>query len=417
MRKLFIFLLVFLFSCAHLTGESFLLPTDKEIALGSKLVPESITRFEGLYPDEEVQSYVREIGNKIARHAERKLPYEFFVVNSGILNAFALPGGKIFITRGLLLELDNESELVGVLGHELGHVNARHHVKYLEKMLGISLLLQIGALLIGENDLKERALLQLASIGATLLALKFSRDQEREADLYGIKYAVATGYDPRGLIKVFEKFKKIEKNRPPEWLSTHPLPETRIKEVKRVISKMNLPRNLKEDSPKFHRIKKKLLATKPSYDLCEEGKKLYRRGFKGEALEKFREALKIFPKNQVAMVYISAIYLEKGEPEKALEYAGKITRIDPYILWGWYLKGVSLFELKRYKESIKALEEAKKRVATYAGIYYYLGRNYEELGNVRKAIENYRRAVKLANGKEPWYGDAKRRLMRYGVFF
>ncbi len=417
MRKLFIFLLVFLFSCAHLTGESFLLPTDKEIALGSKLVPESITRFEGLYPDEEVQSYVREIGNKIARHAERKLPYEFFVVNSGILNAFALPGGKIFITRGLLLELDNESELVGVLGHELGHVNARHHVKYLEKMLGISLLLQIGALLIGENDLKERALLQLASIGATLLALKFSRDQEREADLYGIKYAVATGYDPRGLIKVFEKFKKIEKNRPPEWLSTHPLPETRIKEVKRVISKMNLPRNLKEDSPKFHRIKKKLLATKSSYDLCEEGKKLYRRGFKGEALEKFREALKIFPKNQVAMVYISAIYLEKGEPEKALEYAGKITRIDPYILWGWYLKGVSLFELKRYKESIKALEEAKKRVATYAGIYYYLGRNYEELGNVRKAIENYRRAVKLANGKEPWYGDAKRRLMRYGVFF
>ncbi|WP_461832513.1 M48 family metalloprotease [Aquifex sp.] len=417
MRKLFIFLLVFLFSCAHLTGESFLLPTDKEIALGSKLVPESITRFEGLYPDEEVQSYVREIGDKIARHAERKLPYEFFVVNSGILNAFALPGGKIFITRGLLLELDNESELVGVLGHELGHVNARHHVKYLEKMLGISLLLQIGALLIGENDLKERALLQLASIGATLLALKFSRDQEREADLYGIKYAVATGYDPRGLIKVFEKFKKIEKNRPPEWLSTHPLPETRIKEVKRVISKMNLPRNLKEDSPKFHRIKKKLLATKSSYDLCEEGKKLYRRGFKGEALEKFREALKIFPKNQVAMVYISAIYLEKGEPEKALEYAGKITRIDPYILWGWYLKGVSLFELKRYKESIKALEEAKKRVATYAGIYYYLGRNYEELGNVRKAIENYRRAVKLANGKEPWYGDAKRRLMRYGVFF
>ncbi|GAB6065334.1 M48 family metallopeptidase [Aquifex pyrophilus] len=417
MKKLFAFLFIFFLSCAHLTGESFLLPTDKEIVLGKKLVPESITQFEGLYPDEEVQSYVRELGNKIAKHAERKLPYEFFVVNSGVLNAFALPGGKIFVTRGLLLELESESELVGVLGHELGHVNARHHVKYLEKVLGLSLLLQVGALLIGGEDLKEKALLQLASIGATLLALKFSRDQEREADLYGIKYAVATGYDPRGLIKVFEKFKKLEKNRPPEWLSTHPLPETRIKEVNKIIKKMNLPKNLKKDSPTFHRIKNKLLATKPSYDLCEEGKKLYKKGFKGEALKKFKKALEIFPKNQVAMVYISAIYLEKGKPKEALNYAQRITEIDPYLLWGWYLKGVSLFELKRYRESIKALEEAKRRVSTYGGTYYYLGRNYEELGYVKRAVENYRKAVKLATGKEPWYEDAKRRLMRYGVFF
>ncbi|NPB08594.1 MAG: M48 family metallopeptidase [Aquificae bacterium] len=420
---LFLALLLFLFSCARvvdpLTGEKVLtlLPPEEEIAIGNEFLPEAITQMEGVYADEEVQEYVREIGRKIALHTPRKLPYEFFVVNSSQLNAFALPGGKILITRGLLLIMDDESELAGVLAHELGHVNARHHARYLEKTLGLALLLQIGAVLIGGESRTERLVLQLASIGATLLALKFSRDQEREADRLGLRFMVEAGYDPSGLVEVMEKFKKLEKERPPEWLSTHPLPETRIKELSREIKKMKLPPNLVKNTPRFTHIKERLKKTKRSFELYEEGKKLYKKGQKDRALAKFLSALRVFPKNQMAMVYAGVVYLEKGNPEKALEYANRAVRTDPYLLWGWYLKGIALFKLKRYTESIRALEEAKERVKSYAGIYYYLGRNYEELGKIKKAIENYRLALRLATGKEPWYEDAKRRLSRYGVIF
>ncbi|NPB07178.1 MAG: M48 family metallopeptidase [Aquificae bacterium] len=423
MKALFLSFLVFLASCATvvdpLTGRRTftLLPPEEEIAIGQKFLPEAITEMEGVYPDEEVQSYVRELGNKIARVTPRKLPYEFFVVNSSQVNAFALPGGKIIVTRGLILTLEKESELAAVLAHELAHVNARHHAKMLEKTLGLSLLLQIGALIIGGENTTERVLLQLASIGATLLALKFSRDQEREADALGLRFMVEAGYDPWGMVDTFKRFKAMEKDYPPEWLSTHPLPETRIREVTEMIKKMDLPPNLIKDSPRFHAVKEKLVKTKPSYEAYEEGKKLYAKGRKDEALKKFHEAIKLFDRNQAAMAYIASILLEKDRPEEALSWAEKVTRIDPYLLWGWYLKGVALFKLGRYEESIAALEEAKKRVETYAGIYYYLGRNYEALGQIEKAIENYRKALKLARGNEPWLPDLKRRLARYGIFF
>ena len=422
-KSFILVLIVFLVSCAQvvdpLTGKKTftILPPEEEIAIGNRVFPQAITEYEGIYPDEEVQRYIKKLGSTIAKHTPRKLPYEFVLVNSKVLNAFALPGGKIVITRGLLLTLDSESELAGVLAHELGHVNARHHAKYLEKMLGLSILLQIGALLINDRDTTARIALQLASIGASLLALKFSRDQEREADRLGVMFAVKTGYDPHGLIETLKKFKKLEKDYPPEWLSTHPLPDTRIKELYKLINSMNLPPSLRKDSAEFHRIKRKLILTKKSYDLYYEGKKLYKKGMKEEALEKFERAIKLFPKNQIAMSYASAIYLEKGNFKKALKYAKRVSELDPYLLWGWYLQGIAYFKLKEYTKSIKALLEAKRRVPSYAGIYYYLGRNYEELGNVKKAVENYKLALKFASGKEPWYGDAKRRLRRYGVIF
>lgn len=422
-RALISVFLLLIFSCTQVIDnktvkrESFLLPTEEEITLGNKLLPEAITQFEGVYPDKNVQEYVKNLGIEIAKTVPRKLPYEFVLVNSEELNAFALPGGKIIITRGLFLLLDKESELAGILAHELGHINARHHARYLEKTLGLSLLLQIGALLIGGEDLTERIIIQLASIGATLLALKFSRDQEREADKFGVYFTLNAGFDPHGLIDVFYKFKKLERKAPPEWLSTHPLPDTRIKEVDRLIKSVKLPDNLKKDSIEFHKVKEKLLATKLSYKAYMEGKKFYKKGLEDKALQKFEEAIKLYPDNQIAMAYASSIYLEKGFVKKALNYARKVTELDPYLLWGWYLKGIALFKLENYHESIKALKEAKKRVESYSGIYYYLGRNYEAVGNIKKAIENYRLAFKLATGKEPWYGDLRRRLYKNKVIF
>ncbi|PMP98116.1 MAG: peptidase, partial [Thermodesulfobacterium geofontis] len=177
---LWFLIFLFIYSCTTSNSNNLLftlIPEDKEIELGKLYTPSSIDEFEGLYPEEEVQNYVNSIGLKIAKVAERKIPYRFYVVNSGVVNAFALPGGPVIITRGLLLQLDNESQLAGVLAHELGHINARHHVKFLEKQLALGILLQIGSLIVPQ-DLTGEILLQLGQISASLLTLKFSRNQE-----------------------------------------------------------------------------------------------------------------------------------------------------------------------------------------------------------------------------------------------
>ena len=381
-----------------------LIPEEKEIELGKLYTPSSIDEFEGLYPEEEIQNYVNNVGLKIAKVAERKVPYKFYVVNSGIINAFALPGGPVVITRGLLLQLDNESQLAGVLAHELGHINARHHVKFLEKQLALSMLLQIGSLLVPQ-DLTGEILLQLGQVSASLLTLKFSRDQEREADKYGFLYAFEASYSPQGMIEVFEKFKKMEKKRPPEWLSTHPLPESRIKEVKEYIATFRPTGILIKDTQKFQEIRKLILQTKESYDYVENGKKAYKDGKKEEAKNLFERALQLYPKNTVALIYLAKLEMEEGNLNKAKEYSEHSLKYDPNFFTANIISGIINFKLKNYESALKFFEKGKSLIPFNGISYYYAGRTYEEKGNFNLAFKNYEKALELGPKNEPWYRD------------
>ncbi|MFN3568236.1 MAG: M48 family metalloprotease, partial [Caldimicrobium sp.] len=144
-----------------------LISTEKEIELGKLYTPSSIDEFEGLYPEDEVQSYIKSLGEKLARQSPRQMPFQFYLVNSEIVNAFALPGGPVVITRGIFLTLENEDELAGILGHEIGHIERRHHASFIEKQFALSLILQIGSLILPQN-LTGEALFQLGKISAGL---------------------------------------------------------------------------------------------------------------------------------------------------------------------------------------------------------------------------------------------------------
>jgi len=363
-----------------------LLPTEKEIEIGRSYVPLAINENDGRYPDKEVQAYVENLGKLIAKHTPRKLDYQFYVVNSQEINAFALPGGFIFVNRGLILALNKEDELVGVLAHELAHVNARHHARFLEKVFGLNLLLTISAILVSDKEY-GRLLMNIGQIGAVLISLKWSRDQEREADRYGVVFTYKAGYDPRGLLDTFKIFKKLSKSksRPPEWLLTHPLPETRIKEVSQLIAKLDLSKPLKKDSPQFHKIKKKLEKTKPSYDLYYKAKKVVKKN-KTEALRLLNEALKIYPQNNAALTLKSSILLANKKYLEGTKLAVKSAELDNLYFQPHFLAGFGYFKLGRYRESIKYLERAKSLIPSYPDTYYYLGRDYEAIGEVEKAL-------------------------------
>ena len=208
-----------------------LMSEAQEIQLGQQQDAE-VRREMGVYRDAALQEYVSGIGMKLARASERpELPWHFTVVDSPAVNAFALPGGYIYITRGIMPFLDNEAQLAGVLGHEIGHVTARHAAQQYSRSTGAQLGLLFGSILVPQT----RPLAQLGESGLGLLFLKYGRDDEAQADGLGVKYAARTGWDPAGVPQMLTTLGRIEEASDnkgvPNWLSTHPAPEDRVQRV------------------------------------------------------------------------------------------------------------------------------------------------------------------------------------------
>ncbi len=204
-----------------------LISESQEIAMGRDY-DNQVAASIGLYPDSGLQRYLQQFGARLAATSERpNLPWSFRVVDDPVVNAFALPGGYIYVTRGILAHLNSEAELAGVVGHEIGHVTARHSVSQLSKQQLAQIGLAVGT--IASPDFERFA--GLASAGLGVLFLKYSRDAERQADDLGLRYMRRVNYDPREMPHVFEMLTRVSQaqggGRVPEWLATHPDPENR----------------------------------------------------------------------------------------------------------------------------------------------------------------------------------------------
>lgn len=220
------------------TGESRLslgyLSRGQQIALGTDAMPQLTQEYGGVVPSAEIAGYVTSLGMKLASETEAdnpELPWEFTMLDSPVINAFALPGGKVFMSRGLAEKMTNEAQLAGVLGHEIGHVTAEHVAERIQASTGTSLLAQIASVAAGFGD--SAAIQQLTDVvvgyGGQGYLLKFGRSQELEADTLGMRYMTRAGFDPAGQRQVMEILAaESEGARQPEWSSTHPHPESRI---------------------------------------------------------------------------------------------------------------------------------------------------------------------------------------------
>jgi predicted Zn-dependent protease len=222
-----------------------LISQQQEISLGAESA-EDVRQSIGFVPNEALESYVATVGKSMAVHSERPdLPWAFHVVDDPSPNAFALPGGYIFITRGLIGLMTNEAELAAVLGHEIGHVTARHSVVQLSRAQLAQLGLGVGAAI--SPALAEVG--DLVSQGLGLLFLKYGRDDERQADELGFKYMYNDGYQPAEMVNVFQALQDSSKlagaSPLPDWLSSHPSEPERIANTRaRIAALPQAPRDL-----------------------------------------------------------------------------------------------------------------------------------------------------------------------------
>ncbi|RPJ56832.1 MAG: peptidase M48 [Acidobacteria bacterium] len=214
-----------------------LISEQQEIAMGRESHPQILQQY-GRLENAQIQTYVEGIGQRLAGVSHRpELEWHFTVVDVPVVNAFAVPGGYIYITREIMAYMNNEAELAGVLGHEIGHVTARHSVEQISKAQLFSLGLGVGSII----SPTFQQLGGLAESGLGLLFLKYGRDDERQSDQLGVNYMLQAGYDPRRMVEFFEVFERLQEESGevlPNWLSTHPAPPDRIKRTSEEASQL-----------------------------------------------------------------------------------------------------------------------------------------------------------------------------------
>jgi predicted Zn-dependent protease len=233
---------------------------EKEQALGRQLAQE-VEQSSRLINDPVITEYVNRVGQNIVRNSDAKVPFTIKVIDDETVNAFALPGGFFYVNSGLILAADNEAELAGVMAHEIAHVAARHATRQATKGQIINL---ASIPLIFFGGPAGYAVRQAAGIAVPMGFLKFSRDAEREADLLGVEYAYASGYDPAEFVHFFETLKAKDKHKTStiaKAFSTHPLTDERIKRAQFEIETLLPPRQeYVVDTSEFDQVKARLAA-------------------------------------------------------------------------------------------------------------------------------------------------------------
>lgn len=217
---------------------------DQEIALGLQAAPTMVVQYGGEAPNQRAQALVDEVGERLVLASnldDSPWQWEFYLLNDPqTINAFALPGGQIFITTALFQLLETEGELAGILGHEIGHVIERHSAQQLAKARlteGLT-----GAAVMASYDPEDpssRQSAQVIALVGQLVNLRFGRNDELESDRTGVQYMTEAGYDPRALMSVMEKLGAANEGQaPPEFFSTHPNPENRIERIQATINEL-----------------------------------------------------------------------------------------------------------------------------------------------------------------------------------
>ncbi len=231
----------------------------QEVVLGLEARDKMAAQYGGLYPSQTIQQYVKRVGEKVVNNSAAKqagYPFEFHLLRDPqTVNAFALPGGQVFITAGLLRRLNSEAQLAAVLGHESGHVVGRHAAEHLAKQqLGRSLVTAVGVAASDDRGGGQQAAL-IAQAVNQVVGLRYGRSDELESDRLGFRFMTEAGYDPRGIVEVMQILGAARKGEaPPEFLSSHPHPENRVEKLQALIAQSfpnGVPANLVSGREEF----------------------------------------------------------------------------------------------------------------------------------------------------------------------
>ena len=348
----------------------------------------------------ELSAYVSTVGQKLAAVSDRKLPYEFVVLNNSVPNAWALPGGKIAVNRGLLTELQNEAELAAVLGHEIVHAAARHGAKAQERgtMMQIGMqAAQIGAAVGGVDPNLANLALQGAGTGLQMIQMKYGRDQELESDHYGMKYMKLAGYDPTGAVTLQETFVRLSESggkKQQSWMeglfASHPPSQERVDKNRKTADELG--RSGETGTEAFVAAMKKLREMKPAYDKYDQAVAAAQKKDFVAAKSLAAEAVKMVPGEGSFQVLLGQIAIAEKQPQAATGHFEKAMQLSPNYFATYLGAGISQAQLGNKQKAEQYLTRSAALLPT-APAAYYLGNFARDRGDTDAARKYYQAAA------------------------
>ncbi|MEW6600824.1 MAG: M48 family metalloprotease [Nitrospirota bacterium] len=403
-RWLYLILFIILASCAvnPVSGERefMLVSEDQEVAIGRQAAPSLKWEFGGTYEDKELEAYLGSIVKDLWRDSERpELPVQFHVQNTSIPNAFALPG-YVAITRGLLCEMENEAQFAAVMGHEIGHVMARHTAKRISRMQLQQLGIAIGAAAL-EGKKGGDVLLAVGAAGSSLLLLKYDRDQEIQSDRLGVKYMSMLGYDPHEALsahKVLERavdnyVARLGKSRGEDTfisglLSTHPRAEVRLSEIQDMINQLP-PYTLRKDgifSARFQKETRDIRDINKVYHVYDKAEQDYRENKYSEAEKGLKEAIKLNSSQAPFYNLYGFIKLQEKNYDEADKAFGRALSITPDFQPAIYGKGLAYLYKGDYEKAAAEFKKSLDEFPGHAQSHFGLGKSYYGMKRYAEAI-------------------------------
>jgi len=367
-----------------------LVSESQEISIGQKNYAPARQSQGGDYVlDPELTAYVQSIGNKLAAVSDRKLPYEFIILNDSIPNAWAMPGGKIAFNRGLLYELNSEAELAAVMGHEMVHAAARHGAKGMER--GIFMQGAMVAVGMASKDSNYANLIVGgAQLSAQLATSKYGRDAESESDLYGMQYMKKAGYDPAAAVALQETFVRLSADKKSNFIeglfASHPPSPERVAANKITLAQVGAGGEWGKEI--YAQKVAKLKSTQAAYKAYDEGVKALAAKDMEKATMLAKQAIAGEPREARFQELLGDIALSQKNSAVALAHYDKAIQMQPDYFKPHVQGGIALFNMGRKAEAEKYLAQGNRLLPT-APSHFLLGKIAEERGDLTNALSNY----------------------------
>jgi predicted Zn-dependent protease len=402
------------------TGQSqlMLVSEQQEIDLDKQNSPHQFSADYGISQDHQLNTYLDQTGRRLAAVSHRPgMPYHFQMVNATYVNAYAFPGGSIAATRGILLKLNNEAELAALLGHELGHVNARHTAAIMSKGMLTNALIGGVTAVVGTNTGVGQLTSQLGMLGSGVLLASYSRDNERQADELGLNYMVKAGYGPDGMIGLMEMLNTLSKGHgsAAELLfATHPMSQERYRTaVKRVETLYGKARSQPVYRERYMDQIASLRRIGGAIESLQKGEEALGQE-KWEAAEgHFSKALNQAPDDYTGLVLMAKCKLMQKQYDAADDYLKQAQSVYPQEAQAHYLAGYVDVRKKRYDAALSQFAVYDKTLPGNPTILFFKGLAYEGKGSEKTAAENfYRYLQQVQQGTNAQY--AYNRLVQWG---
>jgi len=372
-----------------------LVSKEQEIQIDRQHSPHQYSADYGFIQDKGIASYVNQVGQNMVKNTHRTdMPYAFHCVNATYVNAYAFPGGSIAATRGILLSLENEAELAALMGHELGHVNARHTAEQLTSSKVTSAIVSGAAMLAQTQDKTYGALVSgLGALGSGLLLSKYSRDNEREADALGLSYMVKTNYGPNGFIGLMDMLRNMSSHKPNAievMFASHPMSDERYATAQKSVNEKYAS---KKDLPiyreRYMDNMASLRAIETTIQKVQDAELHIAKKRFDDAEQDLKMALRKAPSDYAALMVMSKCQLAQKNFNEAKRFAQRANQVYPSEPQSNHILGMTNIHLKRFDSAYHNFEQYEKLLPGNPNTLFYKGFSLENAGKKEHAAQAY----------------------------